>query len=124
MIEYIETKTDEGTPIRVEVESSLKSGAGFGKKTSGGEVTSEVAKDAYNQTMSTIHACVDGIIGTLQNLDAAPSTASIDFAIKIDAEAGAMIAKSMGDSHFKISLSWKQIEPDDEEESDDDENED
>jgi|GEM_PF-1478532 len=119
MIEYIETKTDQGIPVRVEVEPSIKSGAGFGQKTGGGEVTGEAAKDSYNQTMHTIHAFVNGIIGTLQNLDASPTSASVDFAIKIDAEAGAMVAKSMGESHFKISLSWKQIEADDDKKSDD-----
>jgi hypothetical protein len=61
--------------------------------------------------LNTVRICANGVIQTLQNLDTLPSAASIDFAIKIDAEAGAMIAKSLGDAHFKVSLSWKQVEP-------------
>ena len=44
--------------------------------------------------------------------------ASIDFAIKVDATAGAMIAKSMNDAQFKVSLSWQKETP--ETDSDDD----
>jgi hypothetical protein len=114
MIDYIETKTKDGTPIRIEVESAQKSGAGFARSASSDDVSGETAKEAYSQVLGTIRACADGVIDTLQNMEAAPNSASIDFAIKIDAEAGAMVAKSMGDAHFKVSLSWKQVEPDQE----------
>ena len=110
MIDYIETKTSDGTPIRIEVETSSKSGAGFARSSPAAEA--EAAKDAYNQTLNTIRACANGVIETLQNLEAAPSAASINFAIKVDAEAGATVAKSVNDAQFKISLSWKQVEPD------------
>jgi hypothetical protein len=64
-----------------------------------------------------VRICANGIIETLQGLNSLPNTASIDFAIKIDAEAGAMIAKSLGDAHFKVSLSWKQVEPESKDQS-------
>jgi hypothetical protein len=111
MIDYIETQAKDGTPIRIEVESTQKAGTGFGRQSSSADVSGDFAQDAYNQVLSTIRACANGVIDTLQNLDASPSAASIDFAIKIDAEAGAMVAKSMGDAQIKVSLSWKQVEP-------------
>jgi len=116
MTDYIETKTGDGTPVRIEVEAIQKSGAGFAHPATSAEAADKAAKDAYNQVLGTIRACANGVIETLQGLDAAPNSASIDFAIKIDAEAGAMVAKSVGDAQFKVSLSWKQVEPDKEEE--------
>ena len=113
MAQYIETFTKDGTSIRIEVESDSKlGGVGFASQASRDNVSSEATKDAYDQTLNTIRGCANGVIDTIQNLETLPSTASIDFAIKIDPEAGAMIAKSGGDAQFKVSLSWKQAEPD------------
>ncbi|RME69812.1 MAG: hypothetical protein D6784_17795 [Chloroflexi bacterium] len=111
MIEYIKTQTPDGEPLLIEVAPAAKPGAGFGRQPVPTDVSSESSKDAYNQILSTIRACAHGIIDTLQNLDTPPTAASVDFAIKVDAETGAMVAKSGGDAQFKISLSWRQPEP-------------
>lgn len=111
MTDYIETKAKDGTTVRIEVESTAKSGAGFARPSAAAAVTGEATRDAYEQVLATIRACANGMIETLQNLEAAPSAASINFAIKIDAEAGAMVAKSGNEAQFKVALSWKQVEP-------------
>ena len=113
MAQYIETFTEDGISIRIEVESDSKlGGVGFAPQASPDDVSSETTKDAYDQTLNTIRGCATGMIDTIQNLETLPSAASIDFAIKIDPEAGAMIARSDGDAQFRVSLSWKQAEPD------------
>jgi hypothetical protein len=111
MTEYIETQTKDGAIIKIEVETVSKVAAGFSRPASPANVSHEGVKDAYDQTLQIVRVCANGMLETMQGLDTLPSTASIDFAIKIDAEAGAMIAKSLGDAHFKVSLSWKQVEP-------------
>lgn len=110
MADYIETQTQDGATLRIEVESLHKVSAGFSRQTPATNVSGEATKEAYNQTLNTIRACANGVIDTIKRLDSLPSAASIDFAIKIDAEAGAMIAKSLGDAHFKVSLNWKPVE--------------
>ena len=116
MTDYIETKTNDGTPIRIEIESvARKVGAGFSPHAGDGDGAAE-AENAYAQTLNTIRACASGVVETLQNLESPPSAASIEFAIKVDARAGVLIAKVPGDSHFKVSLSWKQVEPEKKEE--------
>lgn len=110
MAEYIETQTKDGATLKIEVESISKMAAGFTRSTSPANVSHDGVKDAYDQTLQTVRICANGMIETLQGLDTLPSSASIDFAIKIDADAGAMVAKSLGDAHFKVSLSWKQVE--------------
>jgi hypothetical protein len=115
MTDYIETRTKDGATIRIEVESTAKTTAGFGRQPPTTNVSHDAVRDVYDQTLSTIRACANGVIDTLQSLEALPSAASIDFAIKIDAEAGAMIAKSLNDAQFKVSLNWKQVEPEQQE---------
>lgn len=112
--EYIETHTKDGTVIRIEVEAGSKTMTGFSSHLSHTD-TAEATTEAYNETLNTIRACANGMIDTLQSLEALPSTASIDFALKIDAKAGAMIARSANDAQFKVSLSWKQAEAGEEE---------
>jgi hypothetical protein len=107
--EYIETRTKDGTVIRIEVEAGSKTTTGFSSQPSPAG-TAETRAEAYSETLNTIRACANGMIDTLQSLEALPSTASIDFALKIDAKAGAMIARSANDAQFKVSLSWKQAE--------------
>lgn len=112
--EYIETKTKDGSTIRIEVEPGTKVKTGFGGQVDTDGATSEAAQ-AYNDTLNTIRACANGIVDTLQEMDTPPSAASVDFALKIDAKAGPLIAKSGSDVHFKISLNWSQPEPEQDE---------
>jgi hypothetical protein len=112
--EYIETRTKDGTVIRIEVEAGSKTMTGFSAQHSPGDAA-ERRTEAYSETLNTIRACANGMIDTLQSLEALPSTASINFALKIDAKAGAMIARSDNDAQFKVSLSWKQAEAEAEE---------
>ena len=109
MTHYIETQAKDGSIIRIEVEDTSKTGVGFTpKQDRATDVSGETAKDAFNQSLKTINACANGVIDTIQTLDSLPSSASIDFAIKIDAEAGALVAKSKEDAQFRVLLSWKQ----------------
>jgi hypothetical protein len=118
MTEYIETESKSGAIIRIEVGADAKGSAGFGRQAGSTDVSNEAVKDAYDQILTTVRACADGMMDTIQGLETQPSAASIEFALKVDAKAGAMIAKSMGDAHFKVSLSWKQGESDSEKEKD------
>jgi hypothetical protein len=84
---------------------------GFSRATSPTDISTEAAKDAYSQFLGAIRDCADGLIDTIQQLNDPPGSASLDFAVKIEAEAGAMIAKSRDEGQFRVSLSWKQAEP-------------
>jgi hypothetical protein len=108
--EYIETQTKDGSTIRIEVEPGVKTSTGFGASATTAEATGEAAVTAFQGTLDTVRACANDMIDTLQSLDTPPSNASVEFALKVDAEAGALIAKSGSDIHFKVSLSWKQPE--------------
>jgi len=40
-----------------------------------------------------------------------PSSAALEFGIKLSAEAGALIAKTAGEAHFNVTLSWQPQSP-------------
>ena len=111
MTHYIETKTKSGNVIRIEVEDTSKPSPGFTRSVPPTNVSGETAESAYGDLLQTIEGCAAGVVDSIQSLDAPPSSASVDFAIKIDGEVGVMIARSREDSQFRVSLSWKQPEP-------------
>ena len=115
MSHYVETQTKDGATLRIEVAEDYRGGAGFAQAIKAGEDADASSKDAYGQTLDAIRACAKGVIDTIQELETQPSGASIDFGIKIDVEAGAMIAKSIGEGQFKINLSWRQSDSEAEE---------
>lgn len=113
MVHYVETQTKNGQTIRIEVDEAARLGAGFARQSPSSNVSNEANQDAYNQMLNAIRSCADDVIGTLQSLEAQPTSASVDFAVKVDAEAGAIIAKSRETGQFRVSLSWKQPDSDD-----------
>jgi hypothetical protein len=116
MTHYIETQVKNGVSIRIEVEGVSKAGAGFTGQAAPADLSTDFLRDAYQQTLDTIRGCANGLIDTLQNMAALPSSASIDFSIKIHPEAGAMIAKSRDEGQFRVALSWKQPDSEKDEE--------
>jgi len=117
MTHYIETQTKDGATLRIEVESTSKTSVGFTRQPSPTDVSSEGVKDAYDQALTAIQNWANGVLDTIQNMETQPSAATVDFAIKVDGEVGAMIAKSRDEGQFRVSLSWKQPEAEKEEKS-------
>jgi hypothetical protein len=113
LTDYIQTKTKDGRTIRIEVEAAAKVAAGFGgRQPSPVDVSTAAVDDVYEQVLNTVRDWANGFVETLQSLEAMPSSAAIDFALKVDAEAGTLVAKSRENAHFKVSLTWKQAGPD------------
>ena len=108
--EYIETKAKDGSVIRIEVEPGSKTKTGFGAQADADGATDDAIANVYEETLDTIRACASGMIDSLQSMETPPSAASVEFALKVDAKAGPMIARSGSNVHFKVSLNWKQPE--------------
>jgi acetamidase/formamidase len=113
MTHYIESKAKDGSVIKIEVTDTSKHSAGFTRESnSPTDVSGDASADAFVQALQTIQSCATGVIETLQKLETMPpNAAAFDFSVKVDAEVGAMIAKSRDEGQFKVSLSWKQPEP-------------
>jgi hypothetical protein len=108
MTHYIETKTKDGIPFRIEVEDTSKPTPGFTRTSTPTNVSSEAAAEAFAQLLQAVQGVASDLINTVQTLESAPSVTAVDFAIKIDPEVGALVARSRDDAQFRVSLTWKE----------------
>ena len=107
MSHYIESIVGDNGNILIEVEEA-GGGVGFGARPAKGQ---EKPHNAFNLALNTIQLTASSVVETLNTLDEKPSIARVDFAIKFDAEAGVMLAKSNSDAQLRVSLSWNTTPP-------------
>lgn len=62
---------------------------------------------AFDDAMNTIREVAEKVTTTIQTVAASPDALEISFAIKLTAEAGAVIAKTGIEGTFSVKLTWK-----------------
>ena len=62
---------------------------------------------ALGQAMGTIHALANRTTETIDRLPKKPAEFELEFGIKIDAEAGAVVSKVGGEGNLRIKMVWK-----------------
>lgn len=121
MTDYIESVVGKDGKILIEVTDN-KGKVGFGSSVVGTKEEKKV-DNTFNQALNTIRLAATSVMETLNTLEEKPNHVKLDFAIKIDADAGAMLARADSrDSQLKVSLSW-QTPPAKEDKEDKEENE-
>ena len=65
---------------------------------------------ALDKAMSTIHQMGNRVTKTIKSIEVVdrPTKVELEFGIKLDAEAGAYIAKVSTEAGFKVTLTWEQ----------------
>lgn len=106
MAEFIESKAGKDGKILVEVKN-VGGAVGFGAAKS--KEQEAHIDNAFNHALNTIRLAADSVLETLETLDdRKPDHVKIDFAIKIDGQAGAMLARAdSGDAQLRVSLGWQ-----------------
>ena len=112
---YIESVVGDEGSILIEVGDS-GGAVGFGAAIEKTKAQAE-GGDAFEQALKAIHLAADSVLNTLNSLSERPDTARIDFSIKFDAEARAMIASSVNDGQLRVSLGWNTAKPEEEKDS-------
>jgi hypothetical protein len=59
-----------------------------------------------NQAMSTIRSMAERVRGTVAQMSVRPDSVEVEFGIKFDAEAGAVIAKTGIEAAVTVKLAW------------------
>jgi NTP-dependent ternary system trypsin peptidase co-occuring protein len=54
--------------------------------------------------LSSVHPAAEAVVGAFKAL--APGEVAVEFGLRLDAQAGAVIAKTGVSGHFKVSLKW------------------
>ena len=105
MVDYIETSVGK-KKILIEV-SDNRGHVGFGVQQTHEEKQKKADK-AYAQAMDTVRLAAEGVLKALDAMETKPNRVKVDFAIKIDPAAGAMLARADSrDAQLRVSLGWE-----------------
>lgn len=65
-------------------------------------------KDAFENAMGLIHTCAERVAHTLDGIpqNVRPRACEVQFAVKIDGEVGAVLAKCSTEAQFQITMTW------------------
>jgi hypothetical protein len=83
-------------------------GAGFSEVTK--KTPDELAREsaaAVARAMGTIREMGERVTATVDSMSLRPTTVEVTFGIKLDAEAGAIIAKVSGGASLEVRLAWE-----------------
>jgi hypothetical protein len=59
-----------------------------------------------DQTLEQVVAVAELAVGKLSDLSRGPDTVEVQFGIRLNAEAGAVIARTQAEGHLQVTLSW------------------
>lgn len=67
--------------------------------------------EALDKAMVTIRQMAQRTMTTIDTLANKPNQVELEFGIKLNTEAGAIIAKTAGEASLKVKLTWERKEP-------------
>jgi hypothetical protein len=105
MKRLIEFDLQEGGAIVVEVDEPEPEG-GFELTARPGEIVAKTGQ-TFENLLDRIRPAASAIIGKLRALSDAPDEMTVEFGLKMSAEAGAVIAAASAEANYKVTLSWK-----------------
>ena len=106
MKQLIEFPLDNNETILVEVDISEENKYGERKVSRKGDLIKQATLN-FKDSLLKIEPVAETIIGRLTRLSKHPEEIEVDFGIKMNAEAGAIIASSGIEANFEIKLKWK-----------------
>jgi len=106
MKRLVEFPLQEGGVITVEVDNAL---APAGNTVRGVNATAvmEKARQSFETALEGIKPAAGAIITKLRQMADQPEQMSVEFGIKLSAEAGAVVASTGVEANFKVTLMWK-----------------
>ena len=102
--EVVKTSSGEDVPILIEIDDYEVESVW---KTRDGKI-SEITTDAFSQGMKLVKVCAEQIAGTVSSVSkkSVPKKVEVQLAIKLTAEAGAVLAKTKGEAQLQVTMSW------------------
>ncbi len=104
MKHLIEFGLEDGSTILVEVEET--DGAGVVPAGRGGKVVQR-ARQSFEAALDKLRPAAQALIGKLRSLHDPPDEIEIEFGLKMNAEAGVLIAAGNAEANYKVTLTWK-----------------
>ncbi|GAA2513339.1 CU044_2847 family protein [Winogradskya humida] len=64
------------------------------------------ATASFGAALRQVRTAAEEALTTLRDMDTRPDRVELEFGVKLSAEAGAVIARTGADGHFKVKLTW------------------
>jgi len=93
---------DDGGSVIVEVDSGPAVA-----RASRTERVIQQARLSFDQALGEVRAAADAALAQLRGLAQRPSEVEIVFGVQLDAEAGAVIAKTAVQGHLQVTIRWQ-----------------
>jgi hypothetical protein len=71
------------------------------------EQVAEKSAHAVDRAMETIRGMAERVATTVKNITEKPQAVEVAFGLKLDAEAGALIAKTGVEATINVKITWK-----------------
>lgn len=104
MADLVEFMLEDGSSVLIEAETV--SGRPVMR---GGRTTELISKadETFEQALRRVGPTSAAIVERFRDLSQQPDEIEIEFGVKVNAEAGAIIAKTSGEANFRITIRWK-----------------
>ncbi|HEY8479970.1 MAG TPA: CU044_2847 family protein [Spirillospora sp.] len=106
MNELVRWETENGTII-VECDDREP---GFQSVSRTGDLIHDAA-GKFEDALSNVRHAAQTALGSLRGGDLKPDTVELEFGVKLNAAAGAVIAKTSVEGHLKVKMTWGQPRP-------------
>ena len=104
----VEFPLEDGSSVFVEVDEPEGAG-GTVRAARPGELA-EKAQVTFEEAVQRIRPAAEAILGKLRDLQEPPDQVAIEYGLKLNAQAGAIVASASADAHYKVTLSWRRKE--------------
>lgn len=104
MTELVEFQLEDGSSVLIEAEDVRGPAI-----TRGGRATEAItrASDTLEEAVHRIGPTSWAIVEKLRELAQQPDEIDVEFGLKLNAEVGAIIARTSGEANFRIAVRWK-----------------
>jgi prefoldin subunit 5 len=99
----VEFPLDDGSYVLVEVEEPENDGL----RRVGREEVVERATQTFDEALDKIRPASEAILKRLQTLSQAPDEITVEFGLKLSAEAGAFVCSGKVEANYTVTLKWK-----------------
>ncbi|MEV6775330.1 CU044_2847 family protein [Streptomyces syringium] len=93
----------EHSSIMVEVEADEP---GIARASRVGNLITSTA-ESFEAALDHVRRAADAALSGFRSMEARPDEVQIQFGVRLNAEAGAVIAKTSADGHLQVSLTWR-----------------
>jgi hypothetical protein len=64
------------------------------------------ATETLQQALAQVRPALDAVVGTTRALATPPESVTVEFGIKLTAEAGVVVARGTAEANFTVTVSW------------------